>query len=89
MAGFQQQDSSLSKGPDSLSSHDLWPDSMEHVLVPHHGHVKVCQAPVWAQPGTEAPQAPTEDTSQCKLQMQWPWLRGDIFPLEIRNIIDT
>lgn len=79
----------MPKGPDSLSSHDLWPDSMEHALVPHHVHVEVCQAPVCAQPGTGAPQAPTEDTPQCKLQMEWSWLREDIFPLEIRSIIEA
>lgn len=81
--------SSLPKGPGSLSSHALWPDPMQHVLVPHHGRVEVCQAPVCAQPGTGAPWAPTEETPWCKMQVQWPWLRKDIFPLEIRNIIDA
>lgn len=36
--------SSLPKGPGPLSSHDLWPDLMEHVLVLYHGHDEVCQA---------------------------------------------
>jgi len=60
--------------------------SGQPVLVLHHGHVQVCQAPVCAQPGTGASWSPTKGAPQCKLQVQRPWLGEDSFPPEMEHL---